>query len=208
MPTHNNSRASSEAEILAEMKREWAERATFYSNAGKEDRERWVARAFLQTIGLVFEESDLITQPQHSKIDIQFANAKFQIKEIPDPDLRRTHEILAITRRVMAASTLAETVGPGFVYDTPPVVDGLALVIDRATKLSLERQYREEKRELDLLFYITRTRASLVQQSSAAEQALASLGWRSISALMGQRAVVLFAAPDAPVFLREARDRC
>ena len=192
----------SEADILAEMKRYWAESLRFYSNPGKEDRERWVVGEFLNFLSVPFSPDELRSDPQRSKVDVEFRQARFQVKEIPDPNFRRSDEIKDTYRRVMEAKTLQDTVGPGFVYDVPPVVSGYDLVLDNARELAFKEKYMDCKASLDLLFYVTRTRASVVETKDVKIEELSSLGWRSVSCLMGNRALVLYATLEAPVFFR------
>lgn len=195
----------SEAELLVEMKRAWSEYFLFYSNSGKDQRELWVVDEFLKALPVQFAPDELHAQPQHSKVDVEFRDARFQVKEIPDPNIRRGAEIKDTYERVMKAKTLQETIGPGFVYDTPPVVDGYELVRDAASGWAGNEKYREHKASLDLLFYVTRPMASGVGLNEARVSELSLLGWRSVSCLTGRRALVLYASPSAPLFLQVAK---
>lgn len=185
------------------MKRYWEDNFQFYSNAGKEARERWVVSEFLSCLSISFTPEELRSQEQKSKIDVEFREGRFQIKEITDPDIRRNAEIKTTYERVMNAKTLQETVGPGFAYDIPSIVSGYDLVKERARDLALSEKYVECKSNLDLLFYVTRTRASIIKPFEINREELSSLGWRSISCLMGRDAMVLYASCQAPFFLRE-----
>jgi hypothetical protein len=191
-----------EIDLLAEVKRFWSEDRRFFSNAGKEERERWVVGEFLTHRPIPFSPNELRSHPQQSKVDVEFRDARFQVKEIPDPSLRRSDEINAIYRRVMSARTLQDTIGPSFVSNVPPVVSAYELVRDTACELACSEKYKHHKATLDLLFYVTRTRASLIAVQEIKPEELLPLGWRSISCLMGNRAVVLCAGPEVPAFLR------
>jgi hypothetical protein len=193
-----------EASLLADMKRAWAEQAHFFSNRGKAEREHWVVKEFLSRLRLSFHATELRSHPQASEVDVEFRDALFQIKEITDPNLRRGEEVSATYRRVMAAQTLQDTVGPGFVYDVPPPVNGYELLLESAEQLGNDPRYRNRKASLDLLFYVTRTRAAPVSAENVGSLEIARIGWRSVSCLFGQTATVLYAAADAPTFLREA----
>lgn len=198
----NDQPSPSEADLLAEMKSSWAESFHFHSEKGKEERERWVVGEFLNCLSVPFVSNELHSPPQQSKVDVEFRLARFQVKEIPDPNLRRSDENKDMYRRVMEAKTLQDIVGPGFVYDVPPVVSGYDLVRDNARELAFSKTYMDDKATLDLLFYVTRTRASVVRMQDIKLGELASLGWRSVSCLMGSHALVLYTALDAPAFLR------
>lgn len=192
-----------EEKLLAEMKRNWEDNFQFYSNAGKEARERWVVSEFLSCLFISFTPEELRSQEQKSKIDVEFREGRFQIKEITDPDIRRNAEIKTTYERVMNAKTLQKTVGPGFACDIPSIVSGYDLVKERARDLALSEKYVECKSNLDLLFYVTRSRASIIKPFEINREELSSLGWRSISCLMGRDAMVLYASCQAPIFLRE-----
>jgi hypothetical protein len=191
-----------EVEFLEEMKRSWASDFRFFSNTGKEERERWVVQEFLSRRSLTFTIEEIQSHEQKNKVDVGFRNALFQIKEIPEPGSLRSGEIKATYRRVMEAKSVQETVGPSPAYDVPPPVNGYELVRDKAQELAHDARYLAVRGNLDLLLYVTRTRASLIQWSEINVPELSALGWRSISCLMGDHAIVLFARVDAPAFLR------
>jgi hypothetical protein len=199
-----NGPSESERELLAEMKRAWAEQATFFSNSGKELREQWVVREFLRALRVVVADGELCSPQQHSAVDVRFRDAQFQVKEIPDPNIRRGAEVRETYERVMAANCLADTVGPGFVYEVPEPVSGYELLRDTARALSLK--YALQAGTLDLLFYVTRTRVSVVLRHEVRRSDFGGLGWRSVSCLMGGNSVVLHASDAAPSFLRQAND--
>lgn len=195
-----------ERALLAEMKRAWSENLRFYSNAGKEDRERWVVAEFLTHLRVPFDPNELRSHIQKSKVDVEFRDARFQVKEIPDPNFRRGDEIKTTYHRVMNAKTLQDTVGPGFVYDVPHVESAYNLVRDTARDLATSATYKDHKATLDLLCYVTRTRASVISANEVRPEELSLLGWRSISCLIGSQAVALYAGSDGPTFLQSYGD--
>ena len=200
----NASLPPDEAALLAEMKRAWADQFHFFSNPGKEERERWVVNKFLVQLGLPFSDTELHSHHQASKVDVEFRDADFQVKEITDPNFRRGDEIRITYQRVLEAKTLQDTVGPGFVYDVPSPVSGYALVRDTAIELATSTTYRDHRARLDLLCYVTRTRTSLITRDQLRLAEMAAVGWRSVSCLIGNQATVLYAGPCAAAFLREA----
>lgn len=189
-----------EIALLDEMKRSLKDDAVFYSNNGKETREIWVVSEFLRRINLPFEDSELKSQRQDSKIDVKFRLANFQIKEITDPNIKRGDEVRAAYESVRDAQTLEETLGPGFVYDVPAISSAYQLVREKASG----PKYDGHKAQLDLLCYVTRRRASKISADEVHLPELTVLGWRSISCLVGDQATVLCIAHDAPLFLIEA----
>lgn len=194
-----------ERALLAEMKRSWSENLRFYSNAGKEERERWVVAEFLTHLPVPFDPNELRSHVQKSKVDVEFRDARFQVKEIPDPNFRRGDEIKTTYHRVMNAKTLQDTVGPGFVYDVPRVESAFDLVRDTARELACSATYKDHKGTLDLLCYVTRTRASFISVKEVRPEELSLLGWRSISCLIGAQAVALYTGPDAPTIFQPLR---
>lgn len=194
-----------ETALLAEMKRAWSENLRFYSNAGKEERERWVVAEFLTRLPVPFDPNELRSHVQKSKVDVDFRDARFQVKEVPDPNFRRGDEIKTTYHRVMNAKTLQDTVGPGFVYDVPRVESAYNLVRDTAREFAYSATYKDHKSTLDLLCYVTRTRASVISMKEVRPEELSPLGWRSISCLIGNQAVALYAGPGAPPFLQPLR---
>jgi hypothetical protein len=194
------------AKILAELKRDWSEYRNFYSNASKNERERWVVREFLSHLLVTFNDQEIVSEPQHSEVDVIFRTARFQVKEIPDPNFKRGDEIRATYEQVKKAKTLQDTVGPGFVYDMPELADGYDLVKERAAALASQAKYSATKENLDLLLYVTRTRTSRVRLSRVWAADFSTLGWRSVSCLMGSDSIVLHAMSYAPQFLRTTVD--
>lgn len=196
-----SSHSEEEDALLAQLKAPWPEERRFYSQLGKPDRERWTVESFLKGLSITFEPSELRSLPEACKVDVEFREARFQVKEITDPGLRRTEEVRDTYLRVMAARNLHELVGPGFAYDVPSPTNGYELVIESARKESLKKKYRESRGGLDLLFYVTRTRVALIDAREINHEELAVLGWRSVSCLIGDRAQVLYAGQGAPEFL-------
>jgi len=180
----------------------WAD-VEYFSNANKEVRERWVVSQFLSTLGIAHQESDLVSLEQANKADVKFLGAYFQVKELPDPDLRRGKMYKDAYNSIRSARTLEEVSLVGDVRSTPPVANIYQLVLGMAKELAERAGYKAVKSELDLLVYVTRTRASLIQPSELNASEFADFGWRSISCVNAKQAVVLFSSPAAPEFIRE-----
>lgn len=86
--------------------------------------------------------------------------------------------------------------------DVPGVSRMYDLVNSESRKLSELETYKTAKSELDLIFYITRTMASLITEDEIDLHGLSILGWRSISCINAKQAVVLYANESAPKFLK------
>jgi len=175
----------------------------FISNPRKPERERWVVGEFLRLLQVTHTEDELHSKHQSSKTDVEFQGACFQIKEILNPGAKPHAEARYEYERLKAATTQQDIIDPSFVYDVPSPTTIYALVSEEAHRHAIAD---ETKAELDLLVYVTRSRAALVQQSEIDLRYLSSLGWRSISCLAGSQAKVLFASRYAPPFLRAVKN--
>lgn len=175
----------------------------YFSNANKEVRERWVVSQFLSILGIAHQERDLLSLEQANKADVCFRSANFQVKELPDPDLRRGKMYKDVYHSIKAAKTVEEISWVGEVRDVPPVSRMFELVLGKAAELAATESYKAVKRELDLLIYVTRTMAGVIQPSELNAGAFADLGWRSVSCVNTKQAVVLFSSPSAPDFIKE-----
>ena len=175
----------------------------YFSNANKDERERWVVSKFLSILNMEYREEEIRSRDQHSKVDVCFRSASFQIKELTDPDSRRGKMYKDAYASIKAAKSLDQVSLIGDVRDVPPVANMQKLVLEKAKELADDESYRTSKGQLDLLIYVTRTRASLIRADEIAVEAFSGLGWRTVSCVNEKQAVVLFASPLAPDFLRE-----
>ena len=149
------------------------------------------------------KEEELLSPEQKDKVDVSFRSALFQVKELTDPDLRRGKMYKDIYNSIKAATSLDEVSMVGDIRDVPPIASMYELVLEKSGELSNSESYKASKSELDLLFYITRTRASLIQPNEINSEAFSSLGWRSVSCVNSKQAVVLFSSPSAPEFIQK-----
>lgn len=185
-----------DAEIIEEIRRERAELVRFFSNAAKPERERWVVNKFLKTLSVSFSEHELVPQNESNDVDIVFREANFQVKELPEPNCRRSSEVREDLKRAETVTKPMELFGPLVVTDIV-YEDAYPSILGFASN----RRYSPAARaKLDLLVYVTHHHAVLNRAAQPTE--LSSLGWRSISCLFGPHAYVLVAANDAPTFLR------
>ena len=174
----------------------------FFSNAGKTEREKWIVRKFLDEIDVSFEDDELETQHESSKIDVVFRAANFQVKEIANEGIHRTLEAKEDWLAVEKAVELKDLVTNHRGGNIPEVRKGYDLVVKRVK--NLEAKYPKSVRENpDLLFYITRTRTTYIKIEEVNFQELSLFCWRSISCVMGDVPIVLFANESAPEFIRE-----
>lgn len=190
-------------EILDHLLKSAWEDVEYFSNAKKEERERWVVSEFLSVLGVEHQEEELQSLEQKNKGDVRFRSALFQVKELPDPDLRRGKMYKDIYNSIKVATSLEEVSLVGDIRDVPPIACMYELILEKAGQLAMSESYEMSKSGLDLLIYVTRTRASLIQPHEIHCEAFSNLGWRSVSCVNSKQAVVLFSSPSAPEFLRE-----
>ncbi len=190
-------------EILDHLRISAWEDVKYFSNANKEVRERSVVSQFLLILGIAHQEHDLLSLEQTNKADVSFHSANFQLKELPDPDLRRGKMYKDVYNSIKVAKTIEDISWVGDIQDIPPMSSMYELVLAKATELAATELYKALKSELDLLIYVTRTWAGLIQPSELNACAFAELGWRSVSCVNAKQAVVLFSSPSAPKFIKE-----
>lgn len=143
-------------EILDHLLKSAWEDVEYFSNANKEARERWVVSQFLSVLDVKHQEGELQSLEQHNKADVRFRNAFFQVKELPDPDLRRGKMYKDVYNSIKAAKSLDEVSLVGDVRDVSPIASMYELVLEKARELANSATYEMSKGELDLLIYVTR----------------------------------------------------
>lgn len=190
-------------EVLDRLLKTAWDNVRYFSNANKNERERWVVSKFLSILNVEYREQEIRSLDQHSKVDVCFRDASFQIKELTDPDLQRGKMYKDAYASIKAAKSLDQVSLIGEVRDAPPIANMHELVLEKAKELAGNESYSTSKGQLDLLIYVTRTRASLIQIEEITDEAFSGLGWRSVSCVNEKQGVVLFSSPFAPDFLRE-----
>jgi len=111
---------------------------------------------------------------------------------LTDPNIRRRKLYKDAYNSIKAATSLDGVSLVGEAYDIPPFAKMYELVLEEAKKLADDNRYRELKGELDLLIYITRPRASRVQESETITEDFSCLDSRSLSCMNSKQLVVLF----------------
>jgi len=140
---------------------------------------------------------------EENKIDVSFHNAQFQVKELTDPNFKRGKMYKDTYNSIKEATTLEEISLPMDTHDIPPISNMYELILEKARELANSKTYNTLKNEIDLLIYVTRTRASLIQAHEIKSEELSALGWRSISCVNSKQAVVLHSTQSAPKFIIE-----
>src|SRR3990172_12236151 len=86
-----------EAEYLRGLQEHVAGTRRIFSNKMKPERERMVCRAFLRCLGIASDDKEVITSDTEP-IDVIFRSAKFQIRELMEPDRKRGDELKGIEK--------------------------------------------------------------------------------------------------------------
>jgi Putative endonuclease, protein of unknown function (DUF1780) len=188
-----------EREQWERIERDADDNVRFFSEADREKRERIVVREFLKYLGVEFKAEELIVPEQDSDVDVAFRDARFQNAERMDSDRQRHREYKETARRVRTRDVTALE-RPW--RDNRPITVGqvLADVVAALEKKTLKTARRGS---LDALVYINPTYPAYPVVGRITDaSAVARLGWRSVSALLAQYAVVICAEPHAPEFIR------
>jgi hypothetical protein len=174
----------------------------FLSNKMKPERERSVCRAFLRTLGMPFKDSEVIA-PANEPVDVMFREARFQVKDILEPDHRRGDILEKKQRKYETATSIDDAIET----DPPPMpvsVELNALIPEVTAALSEKaKRYGVTCKDLDILIYLDLRKRFLSAESAVPNvESLKAQGWRSVSLLFPPYGVVLFAKPEAPDFLK------
>lgn len=175
----------------------------YYSNSSKDLRELDVVSEFLSLLGIIYKQEELISPQQASHIDVCFRDAQFQVKELTNPKLRRGKMYKDILNSIKTAKSIEEISYVGDTQDIPPVANMYDLILQKSRELANSNKYCAVKSVIDLLFHVTRTRASLIRDEEINSEDFSDLGWRSVSCVNSKQAVILYAAPLAPKFITE-----
>ena len=73
----------------------------------KSKRERMVCRAFLRCLGVQFQEDEILA-PYTEPIDVAFRSAKFQIRELMEPERKRGDEVREFQQVVQNATSIED----------------------------------------------------------------------------------------------------
>ena len=189
----------SETEYLEKLRKHASDTREFLSNKMKPERERSVCRAFLRAIGVSFEEQELAA-PTDEPADVAFRAARFQIREILEPNRRRGDDWKRKEQKYSGANSLDGVMEP---YSPPISISLVELVPHIVDALSEKAQrYGTGCNDIDALVYVNLMNRFLAADSDVPNlDTLQSQGWRSGSILFSPYGVILFAVPTAPDFL-------
>jgi Putative endonuclease, protein of unknown function (DUF1780) len=189
----------SDEEFLEDRRRALKESVEYFSSANKAAREEWVCTKFLASLSLYFEAGEVLPQTDDPP-DVMFRDARFEIKEILNLGRRRHAEYKQALAKALVASSPAELFQPFTPEDITPGKIGTLILPELA---GLTSHYEPRLRaSLDLLFYVNLTNHFFKMGPMPNAELFSGFGWRSISVLEGQSALVFYAASNAPDFLR------
>lgn len=191
---------TTENDILNELKKHATDTRTFLSNKMKPERERSVCRAFLRAIGVSFEESEIIA-PTEEPADVAFRDARFQIRDLLEPDRRRGSDWKEMEKKYENAESLNKLLEP---YSSPTNIELDTLAHQITVALSVKaHKYGRGCSKIDALVYVDLKNRYLPTGCRFPNlDTLISQGWRSASFLFPPYGVVLFANSSAPELLK------
>lgn len=185
-------------EFLEDRRNALRESVEYFSAKNKSERERWVCHEFIQNLGLSYDESEVVT-PNDEPPDVVFRDCRFEIKELLDPGRRRHAEYKASLQKALEITDPRGLMKQFTPQDITPQQIGVRIVKELE---ALQQHYAPSaRRYLDILFYVNLKEHFLKVGPMPPALLFAPYGWRSVSAVMGWGALVMFAAPDAPMVL-------
>lgn len=188
-------------ELISQRIKDLEDAVAFFGHQNKEERERWVVHAFVQNLGLVPEKGE-IASVKDDPPDVEFRDARFEIKEIQDPDRHRHYEYkqeLKRVREITEAKDLLKEFTPKDI-DLSEIYRLCHNEAVRHTKYS-----NDFKRRTDLLLYVNLQEVMFfAEQPYPDTSELAATGWRSVSFVMARYSSCFYASPDAPSFIQQA----
>lgn len=193
-------------EYLEAQRKARAESVEFFRASNKPERERWVVREFLTNLGLEYADAEVLS-PDQDPPDVKFRDADFEIKEILSEGRRRHQEYKEGLQKALEATSPSDLVEMYTPRDVT-VFDVCAGVYVEAKRLAETKYAADTRAGLDLLFYVNLSDVSGLRETPFPDLTpVDSLGWRSVSFLMGHRSCTLSVAAAAPSFLRNALRR-
>ena len=189
-----------EAEYLHKLRDQAAETRWIFCNKMKPERERMVCRAFLRCLGIEFDDKEIMTSDTEP-LDVVFRTAKFQIRELMEPDRKRGDEWKEFQQKVENATSVEDVMVP---YSPRRSLSFLELVPELTKALDQKAvKYGLGCRDLDALVYVNLKGRYLDANSVIPDLSkLKGQGWRSVSLLFPPYSVALFAEDSAPEFIQ------
>jgi hypothetical protein len=189
-------------EFLAEHIKDLEASVLYFSPRNKREGELWIAESFVENLRIPYTSSEFGSSADEPP-DVDFRDARFEIKEILDEG-RRPHDGFRAELERVRTLTKAKDV---FRHFTPKDIC-LEEIYSRCKTViaGLSIKYPPAvMHKLDLLLYVNLVEVMYVNEQSYPDVAgIAAAGWRSVSFVKGQRSCCLYARDDAPLFIRQA----
>lgn len=193
-----------EQEFISQRRKDLEASVAYFAPQNKDERERWVADAFVRNLGFNPAKGEIISIKPDPP-DVAFRDARFEIKEILDSGRRRHAEYKQELERAQNITEAKDLLTP-FTPKDMSLAEIYRLCQKEAA--SLDKYSSDFKRGTDLLFYVNfRHVMDVTEQPYPDTTELEATGWRSISFVMGRRGGCFYARPDAPGFIRQAVGR-
>lgn len=189
-------------EFLAQRIKDLEASVAYFAPGNKQESERWVANSFVQNLRIPYTQAEIVS-PDDGPPDVEFRDARFEIKEILDPGRRRHDEYKQELER---ARNLSESKDLLKMFTPKDISLEEIYRLCEQVAFGLDKKYPKAVREsLDLLLYVNLTDVVYVtEQPYPDTSALACSGWRSVSFVMGQRSCCFYARNDASEFIQKA----
>lgn len=189
-----------EQAYLAEHRKALAESVEFWSSEKKQERELWVVKTFLRHLDVQYTDSELVPESSEPP-DVNFRGARFELKEILDPNRRRHEEYREKLEKAQSTRRLRDLMEQ---YTPQDLTYGE--VGNHAVQVleGLSKHYAPKViHQLDLLLYVNLLRRIVDTSSPLPDRSRFSrYGWRSVSVVRSSFACVLDVRSDAPDFLQ------
>jgi len=187
-------------EFLEALRRGLRESVAFWSPDKKLERETYTAQTLLRHLGVEHSEAEITPEPAEPP-DMNFRDARFDIKEMLDHDRKRHDEYRKKLEKALTAKTPGELMEQYTPQDLTFQEIGdrvMPILRDAATHYA-----PKVIEQLDLLVYVNLLKRIVDLDSPVPDSShFSQFGWRSISIVNSSVACVLYARPDAPAFLR------
>lgn len=172
----------------------------FFGNARKLEREKWVVAQLLQSIGITYNENELVKGEEPA--DVVFREAHFQVKEVLDVNRRRGDEYKAELNKVEKARKLGELLE----HYSPNSIEWSDIVRECCdySEALLYKYGPNEKVQTDLLCYYNK-KDSIVKTSETRNNLIHH--FRSLSIVSNSFRGIIYAQLDAPDFLCKNQGR-
>jgi hypothetical protein len=190
--------------LLSDIREDLRASVAFFAPENKLERELWDCREFVLNLNLSAKDEEFVVH-KNDPPDVVFREARFESKEIMDSGRRRHQEY----RDTLASAELAIDPAELLQHHTPVDLSPAEIgdLVERELT-DLRNKYEPAlMHTLDLLFYVNLKNHRLGAGPMPSDSRFAGFGWRSVSALIGWGALVFYAAPNAPEFIRSVAGR-